>query len=116
MALCGLGAGPRALEPAARRLELLDGGQRFGRCPDAVQALDARSLGHTVAEALSELVLLELDVQAEEALDQAALVVRLHERRQAAVAPPLGELRQARQGGQTPGGAVLYAHLDRLQV
>src|SRR4051794_13533739 len=57
-------------QPGLGRLELRPRGQLLRRLEDDVQARDARALGHLVAEALADLVLLELELEAEQALEQ----------------------------------------------
>src|SRR3954447_16249081 len=79
------------LQPAGRIVELGLGRQRLGRAPDALERLDAALARNRVAERLALLVLAQLEVQPEQALDQplgrrAAVAASVHRLAQALVA------------------------------
>src|SRR4051812_41362497 len=60
----------RPCEPAEWIAQFLNRGHRLGRGPDPVEAVDARPCDDAVAEGLALLVLAQLEVHAEQAVQQ----------------------------------------------
>src|SRR5918992_206012 len=85
-----------ARQPAARPLELCDARKRPRLGPEPVQGLDAGSLHDFVAEPLSEPVLAQLQLEAEQPGDQ-------HLEEAAILASTLEAGAQLRVGGSEPG-------------